>query len=198
MSDSEIFEKPKKVKVKKELSEERKQALRDQLKEARKKARENREARVKKVNDMVKSETATNVDNTMTETATDVEPEPKVAIIEPNTPDETSDDDDIINLQMDIEEMKGQLQERTKSTSKRRAEKKDILFKKRNQNIEDIVEKKLSERLSKLNTKNDNVSKPAKPVDKPVDKPVVQPVQPVVQPIKAKPISSFSRPWWSN
>ena len=194
MSDNEIFEKPKKQK--KELSEERKQALRDQLKGARKKAKENREARQNKVNDMVKSE----VDNTMTETRTDIEPEPK--IIQPDTPDETSDDDDIINLQMDIEEMKGQLQERTKSQSKRKAEKKDVLFKKRNQNIEDIVEKKLSERLSKLNTKNDNVSKP---IEKPVAKPVenlqskVQPVvQPVVQPPKAKPISTFSRPWWSH
>jgi hypothetical protein len=204
-NENEIFEKPKVKKVKKELSDERKQALRDQLSKARAVAKERREANKKKVDEMASEEphVKPKVDITMTETEGDISP--------PSPPPETTDDEtnNILQLQMDIEEARLKKKEKTDK-------KKKGVFAQRQINIDEIVERKLNEKLSKLNNKNnlENKSKPqekkvstnSKNIDNSMNNTnnlkqslnksnVVKPEAPKP---KAKPISSFSRPWWTN
>jgi hypothetical protein len=174
MSDkeNEIFEKPKK-KVKKELSDERKQALREQLIKARKVAKDKREANKKKVDEMAKSEqppkeekksVPEKVDVTMTETEGDIEK--KVA--PPSPPPDTTDDDinidEILNIQMDLEEARQKKKEQREANKKtkqgifaRKAKQKEV-------NIDEIVERKLNEKLSKLNNKTESKPKVEKKV----------------------------------
>lgn len=212
MSDkeNEIFEKPKK-KVKKEISDERKQQLREQLIKARQVAKEKREANKKKVDEMAKSEEPPKeqpqvekpkVDITMTETEGDIEK----SVAPPSPPPDTTDDDinidEILNIQMDLEEARAKKKAQREANKKtkngifaRKAKQKEV-------NIDELVEKKLNEKLAKLNNKSES-----KPQDKPkvekkvsIQEPpkVSNVVKPEAPKPKPKPISSFSRPWWSN
>jgi hypothetical protein len=210
MSDkeNEIFEKPKTKKVKKELSPERKQALREQLIKARAVAKEKREANKKKVDEMAKSEQppkeeSPKVDVTMTETEGDI----KKTIAPPSPTPETTDDDinidEILNIQMDIEEARAKKKEKREANKKKA---KGIFANKQNKqkelNIDEIVERKLNERLSKLNNKTESKPQEKPKVEKKVSIQEPPKISNVVKPEapkpKPKPISSFSRPWWSN
>lgn len=195
-NENEIFEKPKIKKVKKELSDERKQELRDQLSKARAVAKERREANKKKVDEMAKSE-----DITMTETEGDIDNSMNNTVAPASPAPETTDDEtnNILQLQMDIEEA------RLKKKEKTDKKKKGVFANKKKQlNLDELVEKKVNEKLSKLNNKN-NLENSSKPQEKKVsinstniELPKPEAPKPEAPKPKPKPISSFSRPWWSN
>ncbi len=193
-NENEIFEKPKVKKVKKELSDERKQELRDQLSKARAVAKERREANKKKVDEMAKSEEPQDI--TMTETEGDIDNSMNNTVAPASPAPETTDDEtnNILQLQMDIEEA------RLKKKEKTDKKKKGVFANKKKQlNLDELVEKKVNEKLSKLNNKNlENSSKPQEKKVSIQELPKPEAPKPEAPKPKAKPISSFSRPWWTN
>ena len=202
--EDEIFEipqeeKPKKTRKKRELTEEQKNVLRERLKkarEARKLKSSSKTKQIKKVNNDSKNKDKPSEVETVIESDTDinttVEPETEIDLNDVDTTDK-----EIMNLQLDIEEMNEKLNKKKKRSENA---KKGGMIRQR-QNIDSIVEKKVNEKLAKLNSVvQEEVNRRKAPVKKvePVKK--APEVAPKVEPPKPKPKPvgiGLNTPFWA-
>ena len=202
--EDEIFEipqeeKPKKTRKKRELTEEQKNVLRERLKkarEARKLKSSSKTKQIKKVNNDSKNKDKPSEVETVIESDTDinttVEPETEIDLNDVDTTDK-----EIMNLQLDIEEMNEKLNKKKKRSENA---KKGVMIRQR-QNIDSIVEKKVNEKLAKLNSVvQEEVNRRKAPVKKvePVKK--APEVAPKVEPPKPKPKPvgiGLNTPFWA-
>jgi hypothetical protein len=224
MSENEIFEIPpdnklKKTRKKRELTEEQKDVLRERLKKAReaRKLKSSSKTKIKnnnkvnsnseriKVNNLENKETPSEIETIIesdSENNTTVEAETEIDLNDIDTTDK-----DIMNLQLDIDEMNEKLNKKKKRSANA---KKGVIIRQR-QNIDSIVEKKVNEKLAKLNSiVQDEVKRRKAPPknhnkvindSKGIKAPVVAPkVAPKVEPPKPKPkpVSvGLNTPFWA-
>ena len=182
---SEIFDIPddKPKKQKKEMSPEAKEKLLQRLKVGREKAKLKREeAKLKKEQAVVEAPV---VEAPVVEVQPDTEPE--------TTDDNNLDDEDIQVLASQIDELEKQVNEKKKRTYKKRD---GTMINKakvaREKYINDMVERKISERMSKMNNPKPVVAK--QQVQAPVSAPVPAPVP-------VKKVSKFAgkiKPLWAR
>ena len=208
MTDDKIFmtdEKPKKERKKRELSQEQKDAFRERMRAGREEAKKKRSKQMK----------SKKVDVTMTETKSDVKPD---------TPVETTDDDnqteinleepvkvevkeddvsnldkELINLQLDIEELKGK-KKRNNNT------KKAVIIKKTNQTrkldddyIHSLVDKRIKSLVDQGNkTKADRLRKNQENLNKiHQEQSIAKKTLPPQPPPKPKVYNiNGAKPWW--
>ncbi len=171
---SEIFDIPddKPKKEKKQMSPEAKEKLLARLRAGREKAKLKREeAKLKKEQAVVEAPV---VETPVVEVQADTEPE--------TTDDNNLDDEDIKLLADEIDKLENQVNEKKKRNYKKRD---GVMVNKakvaREKYINDMVEKKISERMSKMNNPKPVVVKQQvpTPVPTPVSAPVPAPVKKV-------------------
>ena len=204
--DSKNQIKPKKARKKRELTEEQKEVLRERLKkarEARKLKSSSKSKQIKNhnkvINDSkgikVKEEEKLNSENLVvakqrtSEIETVIESDSEkntTAEPEPDLNDLDNTEKEIMNLQLDIEEMNEKL---TKKKKRSENAKKGAIIRQR-QNIDSIVEKKVNEKLAKLNSvvqdevKKRKAPKKTEPVKKAPEVALkVDPPKPKVKPV---------------
>ena len=190
---SEIFDIPddKPKKEKKQMSPEAKTALLERLRAGRERAKLKREeqAKLKKEEPVVETPVVETpvVETPVVEVKADTEPE--------TTDDNNLDDDDVRVLASQIEELENQVNEKKKRNYKKRD---GVMVnkakQKREQYINDMVERKISERMSKMNAPKPVVAK--QQVQAPVPAPVPTPV-----PVPVKKVSKFAgkiKPLWAR
>lgn len=202
-AEDEIFEipqeeKPKKTRKKRELTEEQKDVLRERLKkarEARKLKSSSKSKQIKNNNNSKTKDKPSEVETVIesdTDNNTTAEPETEIDLNDVDTTDK-----DILNLQLDIEEMNEKLNKKKKRSENA---KKGVMIRQR-QNIDSIVEKKVNEKLAKLNSVvQEEVNRRKAPVKKvePVKK--APEVAPKVEPPKQKPKPvgiGLNTPFWA-
>jgi len=169
---SDIFDIPDDKPKKKQMSPEAKTALLERLRAGREKAKAKRaeQAKLKKEQPVVEAPVveAPVVEAPVVEVQADTEPE--------TTDDNNLDDEDVRVLASQIQELENQVNEKKKRNYKKRdgvmVNKAKI---KREQYINDMVERKISERMSKMNSSTPVVKPPVSQVPKPaiVQKPAV-------------------------
>ena len=205
MSESkDIFitdDKPKRKK--KELTQEQKEAFKERMRAGREAARKKRGEKTKEKKEEKKEEKSVEpVDVTLTETAPDTpvqtteeQVETEINLDEPiqvNENDISELDKELINLQLDIEELK-------KNKTKKKNTTKSVIIKKKQQSRkldDDYIQSLVDKRIQKL-VEEGNKAKAEQLRKKQENKQVIQTVEKPLP--KPKPYRiGGQKPWWDN